>query len=119
MIIHFAKDHDKFALNIFGALNAVVVLSSAESAAMNVGSEVAYSGTDTWVKGAAIGEMAAKAHALRASVHSRRNSVGQDLGEGIRAVTYRSHQHGHYTSLVPTMRRYSRLHLHHMPRQSW
>lgn len=65
VVVQFAKDHDQFALDVFGALDAVVVLAGAQRAAVDVGSEVADGGRDAWVQGAAVGEMAAETHAWK------------------------------------------------------
>lgn len=64
MVIHLAKDHDEFGLDILSAGKRVVVLAEAERGAVDVGGEVAYGGDDAWVEGAAVGKVATETHSL-------------------------------------------------------
>ena len=56
-------DHNQLSADVFDTLDAVVVLALAESLRVDVGGEVAHSGSDAFVEGAAEGEVAAETHA--------------------------------------------------------
>lgn len=58
-----AEDHGDFAFEVGCALQRVVVLAAAEGVAVDIGCEVGDCGGDARVKRAAVGEVAAEAHA--------------------------------------------------------
>lgn len=68
--------HDELALDVFDAVDAVVVLALTESAGVDVGCEVADCGSDAFVEGAAEGEVPAEAHACCALRYSISSSPG-------------------------------------------
>lgn len=63
--------HDKLAIDIFDTVEAVVVLTLAESVRVDVGGEVAHGSSDALIECAAESEVAAETHArgaLRSSL---------------------------------------------------
>ena len=63
VVFALAEDHDELAFDVAGAGEGVVAFAGPERVAVDVGSEVADGGADPWVERAAVGEVAAEAHA--------------------------------------------------------
>jgi len=63
VIVLLPEYHHQLAFDVAGALEAVVILARAQGMAVDVGREVAYRGCDARVESAAVGEVAAEAHA--------------------------------------------------------
>ncbi len=63
MSILFPEYHHQLAFDVACALETIVALTRAEGMAVDVGREVAYRGRDARVESAAVGEVAAEAHA--------------------------------------------------------
>lgn len=58
VVVLFAENHDKLALDVTSTLQTVVALAGAQRVAVDVGSEVADCSTDARVQGAAVGQVA-------------------------------------------------------------
>ena len=63
VVVALAEDHDELAFDVAGAGEGVVVFALAERVRVDVGGEVADGGADAFVERAAVGEVAAEAHA--------------------------------------------------------